>query len=90
MPTPASASLASEHRPPLPDGRQPKFLAPSPGAGTRFPFHGQIEIGRDDGKHEAEPGLLLFIGNSGRGLPMAAISIGSSKPGNRLDSPLPK
>lgn len=43
-----------------PDGRAPLALAPIPEqAGVRYPFHGRIEIGRDDEKRAEEPGLLL-------------------------------
>lgn len=46
---------------PPPDGRDAKFLVPSPeGPGApQFLFHGRLEIGRDDGARVSEPGLLL-------------------------------
>ena len=45
---------------PPPDGRAPLALAPMPEiANVLYPFHGRLEIGRDDGKRAEEPGLLL-------------------------------
>jgi class 3 adenylate cyclase len=45
---------------PPPDGRPPRALAPVPEVGdVRYPFHGRLEIGRDDEKRPEEAGLLL-------------------------------
>lgn len=48
------------YREPPPDGRAALALAPVPEvAGVLYPFHGRIEIGRDDERRPEEPGLLL-------------------------------
>ncbi len=47
---------------PPPDGRDAKFLvvAPEGRDARQFPFHGRLEIGRDDAARVAEPGVLLI------------------------------
>lgn len=48
------------YREPAPDGRPPLALSPVPEiAGVHYPFHGRLEIGRDDERRPDEPGLLL-------------------------------
>jgi class 3 adenylate cyclase len=57
----AAAPAGLRYRAPEGDGREPAALAPWPTApeAPRFPFWSRLEIGRDDGKRAAEPGLLL-------------------------------
>ncbi len=47
---------------PAPEPRAPAYVAPAPGIAEepRYAFYGRLEIGRDDGVRNAEPGLLLI------------------------------
>lgn len=58
--TGSSGTGRLRYRAPPPDGRPPLALSPVPEVqGVLYPFHGRLEIGRDDERRAEEPGLLL-------------------------------